>query len=155
MISGIRIVLNSVRGGFSLLLITLNVIFWTLPLLLLHLVKILIPMPGWRRFWSGIQNWIGALWISFNNLNLRLTNPVRWDVQGLEGLTRDRWYLIMANHQSWVDILVLQKVFNGKAPFMKFFLKKQLFWVPFMGLSWGLWIILFWSGPRTPRRIWR
>jgi len=125
-----------VRGTLALLLFTANTIFWTLPLLLLHFVKLAIPMAGWRRFWSRLQNAIGVAWISFNNWNLRLTNPVRWDIQGVDGLAGDRWYLVIANHQSWVDILVLQRVFNGKIPFLKFFLKKELFWVPFLGLAW-------------------
>jgi 1-acyl-sn-glycerol-3-phosphate acyltransferase len=57
-------------------------------------------------------------------------------VEGLDGLHRDQWYLVIANHRSWVDILVLQRVFNRRIPFLKFFLKKQLFWVPFLGLAW-------------------
>jgi 1-acyl-sn-glycerol-3-phosphate acyltransferase len=44
--------------------------------------------------------------------------------------------LVVANHQSWVDILVLQKVLNRKVPFLKFFLKKDLIYVPVIGLCW-------------------
>jgi 1-acyl-sn-glycerol-3-phosphate acyltransferase len=125
-----------VRGAVSLVLFTLNTIFWILPLLLCHLLKLAVPAVGWRRFWSGIQNSFGTAWIAFNNWNLSLTNPVRWDIHGAEGLDRDQWYLVVANHRSWVDILVLQRVFNRKIPFLKFFLKKELFWVPFLGLAW-------------------
>ncbi len=125
-----------VRGALSLFLFAINTVFWTLPLLFLHLVKLSIPAKGWRRYWSRLQNGIGTVWITFNNWNLGLTNPVRWDVRGLDGLSQDRWYLVTANHQTWVDILVLQKVFNGRIPFLKFFLKKELFWVPFLGLAW-------------------
>jgi 1-acyl-sn-glycerol-3-phosphate acyltransferase len=57
-------------------------------------------------------------------------------VTGIEGLSREEWYMVVANHRSWVDILVLQKVLNRRAPFLKFFLKKELFWVPFLGLAW-------------------
>ena len=45
-------------------------------------------------------------------------------------------YLVLANHQSWVDILVLQKVFNRRIPLLRFFLKRSLFWVPVLGLAW-------------------
>ena len=125
-----------VRGALSLLLFTLNTVCWILPLLVLHFLKLAVPVAGWRRFWSGLQSRVGTFWISFNNLNLSLTNPVRWDVHIPDGLAPDRWYLVIANHQSWVDILVLQTVFNGRVPFLKFFLKKELFWVPFLGLAW-------------------
>lgn len=132
----LRSLFRNLRGAFSLLLFALNTIFWTFPLLFIHLVKIVVPNRSWIRFWSGLQNDIGTLWISFNNLNLRVTNPVRWDVQLPDGLTRSEWYMVVANHQSWVDILVLQKVFNGRIPFQKFFLKKELLWVPFLGVAW-------------------
>ena len=46
------------------------------------------------------------------------------------------WYLVLSNHRSWVDILVLQSVFRGRIPFLKFFLKQQLIWVPLLGLAW-------------------
>jgi 1-acyl-sn-glycerol-3-phosphate acyltransferase len=45
-------------------------------------------------------------------------------------------YLVLSNHQSWVDIPVLQAVFNRRIPFMRFFLKSQLIWVPLLGLAW-------------------
>ena len=43
---------------------------------------------------------------------------------GLEGLSIRDWYLVLSNHRSWVDILVLQAVFNRRIPFLKFFLKR-------------------------------
>jgi 1-acyl-sn-glycerol-3-phosphate acyltransferase len=132
----IMALLRTLRGALSLLLMSLNVIFWTFPIVFIHFIKLAIPSPIWRRFWSGLQNDMGTLWISLNNLNLRIFSPVRWEVELPEGLDRKEWYMVVANHQSWVDILVLQRIFNGKIPFLKFFLKKELFWVPFMGLAW-------------------
>ena len=67
---------------------------------------------------------------------MSLTQKTHWDVQGLSKLTKDGWYLVSANHQSWVDILVLQHTFNGKIPLLKFFLKQELIRVPIMGLCW-------------------
>jgi 1-acyl-sn-glycerol-3-phosphate acyltransferase len=124
------------RGSLSLLLFSVNTVVWTLPLLFLHLLKLLIPRRGWRARLGRCQNAIGTAWIAFNNLTLGVLNPVRWDVEGTEGLSRAEWYLVVANHRSWVDILVLQKVFNRRIPFLKFFLKKELFWVPILGLAW-------------------
>lgn len=129
-------VLPSLRGAVSLLLFSLNTVVWTPPLLVLQLLKVTGRSPGWRRFWSGAQDAVGTAWIGFNNLTLRVLNPVRWEVAGLEGLGPDRWYMVVANHRSWVDILALQKVLNRRVPFLKFFLKKELFWVPFLGLAW-------------------
>jgi len=60
----------------------------------------------------------------------------RWDVRGLEGVDSGHSYLVTSNHQSWVDILVLQYLLNRRAPFLKFFLKQELIWVPVIGLCW-------------------
>jgi 1-acyl-sn-glycerol-3-phosphate acyltransferase len=125
-----------VRGVLSLLIYTINTIFWCLLLFAVALLKFLVPWRPWRRVCDLVLTWIANNWILFNNLNLRLTNPIRWDAQGLEGLSTKQWYLVVANHQSWVDILVLQKVFFRRIPFLKFFLKKELIWVPFLGLAW-------------------
>jgi 1-acyl-sn-glycerol-3-phosphate acyltransferase len=57
-------------------------------------------------------------------------------VRGDDGLQQREWYLVLSNHRSWVDILVLQAIFNRRIPFLKFFLKRQLVWVPLLGLAW-------------------
>ena len=65
-----------------------------------------------------------------------LTQNIIWKVEGLESLKLDEWYMVISNHQSWLDILVLQKIFLGKIPFLKFFLKQELIWVPILGPCW-------------------
>jgi 1-acyl-sn-glycerol-3-phosphate acyltransferase len=75
-------------------------------------------------------------WIGVNNAWIAAVGNERWDVTGADGLRRDDWYLVAANHQSWVDILVLQKIFAGRVPMLKFFLKRQLIYVPIIGLAW-------------------
>ena len=147
-----KALLALVRGSLSLLLFALNTVVWTLPLLFLHLLKLLVPRRGWRARFGRVQNSIGTVWIAFNNLTLRVLNPVRWDVEGTGGLSRAEWYVVVANHRSWVDILVLQKVFNRRIPFLKFFLKKELFWVPILGLAWWS---RSWSDLQGGRGTWR
>jgi 1-acyl-sn-glycerol-3-phosphate acyltransferase len=80
--------------------------------------------------------WIAEAWISCNSGWMALTQRTDWDVQGIDGLDPDSWYMVNCNHQSWVDILVLQHLLNHKIPLLKFFLKQQLIWVPVMGLAW-------------------
>jgi len=82
-------------------------------------------------------NAIAENWIWVNNQNQRLiAGNTRWEVQGIETLERSEWYLVLANHQSWVDILVLQRIFHRKIPFLKFFIKKELLWFPILGQAW-------------------
>jgi 1-acyl-sn-glycerol-3-phosphate acyltransferase len=79
---------------------------------------------------------IATLWIGINSFNSKLFCKIDWDIRGLEKLKEKEWYLILSNHQSWVDILVLQTTLNQKIPMLKFFLKQELIWVPFLGLAW-------------------
>jgi 1-acyl-sn-glycerol-3-phosphate acyltransferase len=57
-------------------------------------------------------------------------------VQGVDGLNYRGWYLVNCNHQSWVDIFVLQHTLNRRIPLLKFFLKQELIYVPVIGLAW-------------------
>jgi 1-acyl-sn-glycerol-3-phosphate acyltransferase len=99
-------------------------------------VKAAVPLESWMRRCSRMLNAIAENWIWVNNQNEKLFGNTRWDVQGIETLERSEWYLVLANHQSWVDIVVLQKIFHRKIPFLKFFIKKELLWLPILGQAW-------------------
>jgi 1-acyl-sn-glycerol-3-phosphate acyltransferase len=131
-----RSLLVHARGAVVLLGYVINTIFWSLPLLLVALFKLLIPVPTWRKFTNTVLNGLANSWICCNNWNIRVSTKTRWDVRGIDDLKLNEWYLVVANHQSWLDILVLQKVFYGRIPFLKFFLKQELAWVPILGLAW-------------------
>lgn len=123
------------KGALSLLLYTVNTLFWFVPIMVLAVLK-LLPLTRWQTWMTHLLDACAVAWISLNNLTSRLFTSIKWRIEGLEKLSRRDWYLILANHQSWADILILQKVFNRKIPFIKFFLKKELLYVPFLGLAW-------------------
>jgi 1-acyl-sn-glycerol-3-phosphate acyltransferase len=100
------------RGALAFLLFVLNTVFWCTPLYLVLLLKLAIPRPGWREFHARRLIRIAEAWIDGNNLIINLTQNIEWAVTGLEGLRRDEWYLVGSNHQSWVDIVVLQGVMH-------------------------------------------
>ena len=128
--------LAKVRGTITLLLMTGNVIFWFVPILVLAIAKLIVPLKTWRVLMGRGLIACAEHWISFNKEILLLTQSIKWEISGLESLRRREWYLMICNHQSWVDILVLQAVFNRRIPFLKFFIKQQLIWVPFLGIAW-------------------
>lgn len=127
---------GAIRGAIAFALLGLNTLFWSTPLLALSLVKLLVPLPAVRRVIDRLLNAIATAWIACNNGWMRLTQRTAWDVQGLAGLQRGGWYLVICNHQSWVDILVLQRLLGRRIPLLKFFLKQQLIYVPVIGLAW-------------------
>jgi len=124
-------------AAFSL--ITLNTIVWIVPLLVLAAIKLVLPISAVRRVLTRWLMRIGEYWISGNALVFGFVNDTRWEVRGLENLSSDEWYLVVVNHQSWVDIVVLQTLLNRRIPLLKFFIKKQLIWFPLLGLAfWAL-----------------
>jgi len=125
-----------VKGVISAILLGLNTLFWCLLLYIPALLKLLIPHRGFRIFCARLIIAIAEAWVACNTAWMKLTQRTRWQVKGAERLARDSWYLVLSNHQSWVDILVMQRIFNRRAPFLKFFLKRQLIWVPVIGLAW-------------------
>lgn len=110
--------------------------FWFMPIMVSALFKLLLPIKLIR---SSLSRWIMAMgehWISVNAFLFSLINTTTWDVRGREALDHNNWYLVIANHQTWVDIVALQTIFNRRVPFLKFFIKQQLIWFPFLGLAW-------------------
>lgn len=124
------------RGVIALALLVLNTLFWCLLLFFVALGKLLLPFEAVRRRLDPLLNAIAANWISGNSAWMRLTQRAEWDVDGVDALEYHGWYMVNANHQSWVDVFVLQHLLNRRIPLLKFFLKQQLIWVPVMGLAW-------------------
>jgi 1-acyl-sn-glycerol-3-phosphate acyltransferase len=127
---------STFKGVVTVSAMALNVVVWVLVLLSVAIVKFLLPIPAVRRLLSRVMTALAEGWIGTNNALFRVMGSLPLDMRGLEGLSTSEWYLVVSNHQSWVDILVLQAVFNRRIPFLKFFLKQQLIWVPFLGLAW-------------------
>ena len=120
----------------SLALYFINTLVWLVPILIFSLLKVLVPFAPWQKLMSYLLDAMASNWVAVNTFNQKLFTSVKFHVTGLEKLTLNDWYLVVSNHQSWVDILVLQRVLHGKIPFLKFFLKKELIYVPFLGLAW-------------------
>ena len=123
-------------GAIAAALMLFNILFWVPVLLLVAMIKLLLPFKRIRLLIDPLLLCIAEAWIAGNSRWMRLTQKLQWDVTGLDGLSPRQWYLVVCNHQSWVDILVLQHLLNRRIPLLKFFLKKELIWVPVMGLAW-------------------
>ncbi len=119
-----------------LVLLILNTLLWCLPLYAVALAKLAIPRPGWRAACSRLVHRLAEGWASSAALIYHHTQATRWRMVGVEGLRYDQSYLVIANHVSAVDVLVLQRVFNRRIPFLKFFAKRELLWFPLLGLAW-------------------
>ena len=117
-------------------LVILSTLLHTSLLFVMAMLKWLLPFLAVRKWLSWLLIKIAESWVTFNSRLIDVVTPTKFVVTGLDSLKYEGWYLVISNHQSWVDIPVLQKTFNRKIPFLKFFLKDQLIWVPFLGLAW-------------------
>ena len=125
------------RGTLTGATLGLNTLLVATSLVPPALLKLLLRVAALHRAADRALNALASGWVAVNNAWIAAVHPTaRWDVQGVEGLHPRGWYLVSSNHQSWVDILVLQRIFHGHIPFLKFFLKQQLIWVPVIGLAW-------------------
>ena len=123
-------------GTIAFLFHVINTLFWFVPIILIALIKFLIPIKPVTKACTWLLNICATSWISVNSIVTNSTKPIEWDIVLPPELSTKEWYLVIANHQSWVDIFALQQVLNRKIPFLKFFLKQELFWVPVLGLAW-------------------
>jgi 1-acyl-sn-glycerol-3-phosphate acyltransferase len=125
-----------IRVPLALLLLTGNIVLHVMLLFAFTLLKVIVPIRAVRLACSRVLVLIAESWIGVNNRLFDVFTRIRWQIEGLVGLRRGGNYLVLCNHQSWVDIPVLQKVFNRRIPFLRFFLKQQLIWVPLLGQAW-------------------
>lgn len=128
--------LRNLMGLLVFAVITVSTIFWFVPIIILAFAKLVLPVAGIRRVLTQWIMGIGGVWVRFNTWIFSAINNTQWDVRGLEGLDVDSWYLVISNHQTWTDIVALQAIFDQRIPFLKFFIKQQLVWFPFLGMAW-------------------
>ncbi len=131
--------LKHLRGVWVTAIFSVTIILVTVPIVLLALIKLLLPVAAWRRALNPLLDAIADSWIRINNWQQSVFLPTQLRIEGEVQLSRREWYMLVANHQSWVDILVLVRVFGVTIPGVKFFFKRSLLWVPVLGLAlWGL-----------------
>ncbi len=124
------------KGSLIFVLVILNTCVG-LPILLVGaIIKLILPFQVIQKLATRMSIATATNWVSFNSFLFALFNKTEWQVTGLEGLSKNEWYLVNSNHQSWADIPIVQKVLNRRVPMLKFFLKQELIWVPIIGICW-------------------
>src|SRR5690606_2861023 len=132
-------ILAAITLWLSVILTILVTIACSVPIIVAGIIKLLLPVPPVWRAVSAFCNFMMYCWCEGLAILLHLNPWLKWDVQGLEKLNKKNWYLLICNHHSWADIVVLCVLFRKHIPMNKYFLKQQLAWVPFIGLAcWAL-----------------
>ncbi len=132
-------VVTAIRFIISCFIVIMNTAIVSLGICLTAVVKCLLPLSSVKRAMTFVANRMMWIWATINNATLNVINPVEWQIEGGEQLTQKGWYLVICNHQSWADIVVLCSVLRHRIPMPKFFLKYELLFVPFVGM--GCWAL--------------
>lgn len=127
-----KVVINFLWGALSTALVGALII-------VCGVIKVLLPFAAAQRRIATCANGLFRVWGYAMSMMFRLTQPVTWHIDGDSELHRDRWYMIICNHRSWVDIVVLMHLACRNMPMPRFFLKQQLFYVPIIGF--GCWAL--------------
>ena len=123
------------KGSLSAVFITLNTATVCALLYPMALIRLLL-IGSWRSALTRRMDFIIDLWVSANNGLIRAFRLIDIDVEWpAEPLRRDRWYMVVSNHQTWTDIILLQSVLRPVLPPLKFFTKRELLWLPLAGLA--------------------
>jgi 1-acyl-sn-glycerol-3-phosphate acyltransferase len=120
------------RGLLTLLLFSLNTLFWGTIIVLGGVVKFFLRGRLRRAVSLTLARW-GDHWTAVNDRIMDALLPVQWDIEGVGDLDPGGHYLIVSNHLSWVDILVLFRVFHGHTALIRFFVKQSVIWMPIVG----------------------
>jgi len=132
----LRFLPGPLKGTLIIILVLLNTLVWMPVLVIGALLKLALPVPLLQKITTKLSIACATNWVSINSGLFWMFNKIEWQVEGVESLKRNDWYLVNSNHQSWADIPIVQKILNRKIPMLKFFLKQELIWVPVLGLCW-------------------
>lgn len=125
--------LKKVQQAFTVTsVMTTNSFVHGAPILGLGLTKLIKKSPHIDQTNVKLAN----SWINVNNhLIERVLPELKWDIQvdpTLELTTQGR-YLMICNHQSWVDTTVNQYIGLNRMPLTRFFTKWELIFIPLVG----------------------
>lgn len=135
----IKKIFEYIRVSTGFLLLASNTLFVFILLYPIGLIKKYIASKSLQITCLKCLHSLGNLWISINYLIVKLISGIKWNVHGLNKLShlnKDSWYMLVSNHQSWNDILVLQFLLKKNLPFQKYLVKEKMRKFPVMGFVW-------------------
>ncbi len=128
---------QSILGIFTVIMLSLNTVIVFIPVFIVGMFK-LIPYQPSQKICTHLLTFLCSRWIDFNTLFIKYSCNIKWHIENDLTYNYNQWYLVVSNHQSWLDIVVLQKMLHQKVPELKFFVKDQLKWIPVLGFTWWI-----------------
>ena len=130
-----KFIKSSIIGLITFILIILELIVGFGTLAIVNIPRAIIPLKSFKIFLARFSNQIGDITVYGLKLIMLLMHGNRIQVINETEYDLGKWYMAMSNHQSWADIFVLLVTANRRIPLLKFFMKKELWWIPFVFLA--------------------
>ena len=130
-----KFIKSSIIGLITFILIILELIIGFGTLAIVNIPRAIIPLKPFKIFLARFSNQIGDITVYGLKLIMLLMHGNRIQIINETEYDLDKWYMAMSNHQSWADIFVLLVTANKRIPLLKFFMKKELWWIPFVFLA--------------------
>lgn len=133
---------NVAKGIAAVVVFVPSTILCCLAIYLFAFLRMLCPFQSQRDLLAGRMDEVVSVWVGVNEWMLRSLRliEIRTDIKEPLG-DRSDWWIVISNHQSWSDIIAIQVALLRRAPIVKFITKRELIWVPFVGLA--MWLLRF------------
>jgi len=132
----VKFVLRNILGAVSMVLLVIHTLIIGIFVFSSILWKVSLPAKHRGKYADPFVVGVANVWLAVILFWLRHVLRIRFEVDNNVELSMNQWYMVISNHQSWVDIFALFHVTKGKIPLLKFFIKKELAKVPVVGQAW-------------------
>src|SRR5687767_13868198 len=110
--------MGTVRVTFAALIVLISTLVHVPVVVIGALVKAALPFTAARRVCDRVLIGTTESWNAVNTHLIRWFTRTRFVIDNEAQLRRDGHYLVLSNHQSWVDIPVLEALLNRRVPML-------------------------------------
>ena len=126
---------SNIIGFFTFILIIVELIVGFGTLTIVNIPRAIFPFKSLKIKLSKISNTIGEYTVYGLKIIMKIMHRDAMQVFDNNEFDKNQWYMAVSNHQSWADIFILLVAAHKRIPLLKFFMKKELAWIPFVFLA--------------------
>ena len=114
---------------FSVTALLINSAIVFLPVVFFSLLKLIIPIRSVKYHCITVVQALASFWVSSTIFIIKILSATEIEFEQDAELNEASTYLVISNHKSWLDTLILMLAFHKKIPSLKFFMKFQMFFL--------------------------
>src|SRR6056300_24325 len=126
---------SNIIGFFTFILIVIELIIGFGTLTIVNIPRAIFPLKSLKIKLSKISNTIGEYTVYGLKIIMKIMHRDSMQIFDDNEFNENQWYMAVSNHQSWADIFILLVAAHNRIPLLKFFMKKELAWIPFIFLA--------------------